>query len=182
MKKILVFIFVPVLIFILTSCGDITLAEEESFVDSFSEFYSEEITYDIIEQESVSVFNSDITVSDEVSADENADKQEITTLSEKTTHITEKTTNETIDASKASETVGATTQANINNVTDNVSISISCSSILNNMDRLKTGKESFVPSDGIILVATSVEIDSGDTVFDVLKKACDKNDIELEYT
>ncbi len=73
MKKILVFIFVPVLIFILTSCGDITLAEEESFVDSFSEFYSEEITYDIIEQESVSVFNSDITVSDEVSADENAE-------------------------------------------------------------------------------------------------------------
>ena len=44
------------------------------------------------------------------------------------------------------------------------------------------GKEYFVPSDGVILPASEVEIKEGDTAFDVLKKVCAANSIQLEYT
>lgn len=64
---------------------------------------------------------------------------------------------------------------------DAVTISITCGEILDNMDKLKKGKEYFVPSDGVILGETSVEIKDGDTVFDVLKSVCERNGIQLEF-
>ena len=61
-------------------------------------------------------------------------------------------------------------------------ISISCSTILNNMDNLTDGKEEFVPSDGWILPATTVEFNEGDSVHDVLKAVCKENGIHMEST
>lgn len=58
-------------------------------------------------------------------------------------------------------------------------ISIECSNILNNMDSLNSEKKEFVPSDGWILKETQVSFKGGDTVFDVLKKVCSKNDIHM---
>ncbi len=71
-------------------------------------------------------------------------------------------------------------------------ISINCSEILSNSDKLKSGKEDFVPSNGEILKAVTVEFESGETVFDILcrvtqsEKCSDKcnycsNGIQLEY-
>ena len=60
-------------------------------------------------------------------------------------------------------------------------ISISCKTILSNMDNLKEGKESLVPSNGVILGSTSVEISDGDSVFDILKKVTRNNGIHMEY-
>ena len=54
-------------------------------------------------------------------------------------------------------------------------ISIDCSTILNNMDKLKNGKEFFVPADGKILKTVTVEFEQGETVFDILKRACANN-------
>lgn len=51
-------------------------------------------------------------------------------------------------------------------------ISISCASVLANSDKLKKEKASFVPKDGIILRETTVEFTPGETVFDILKRAC----------
>ena len=65
---------------------------------------------------------------------------------------------------------------------DSVTIVISCASILENRDKLKKGKESFVPSDGVILPASEIEITEGDTAFDILKKVCADHSIQLEYT
>lgn len=62
------------------------------------------------------------------------------------------------------------------------SISISCSTILSNMDKLKEGKEGLVPSSGVILGSTTVEYEEGDTVFDILKKVTRTNGIHMEYT
>lgn len=61
-------------------------------------------------------------------------------------------------------------------------ISIVCDTILNNLDKLRDGKEAFVPANGVILAASSISISDGDTVFDVLKKACELADIQLEYS
>ncbi|MDI3536138.1 MAG: hypothetical protein PWP30_620 [Eubacteriaceae bacterium] len=59
-------------------------------------------------------------------------------------------------------------------------ISISCATILNNMDNLTAGKESFVPSNGWILYATEVEFTAGESVHDVLKRVCQAYGIHME--
>ena len=60
-------------------------------------------------------------------------------------------------------------------------IMIRCGSILKNMDKLSPGKEKFVPSNGVILSASTVEFREGETVFDVLKRTCSAAGIQLEY-
>ena len=61
-------------------------------------------------------------------------------------------------------------------------IEIRCDTILDNMDELETGKDSYVPADGTVLAATTVSFTDGETVFDVLKRACEQNGIQLEYS
>ena len=60
-------------------------------------------------------------------------------------------------------------------------ISIRCTTILENMSDLTKGKEKYVPSSGIILPVSTVEFRDGESVFDVLKRACDATGIQLEY-
>lgn len=63
-------------------------------------------------------------------------------------------------------------------------ISIECSSILDNWNDLKSSKEEFVPSDGWILYPSEISFTPGDTVFDVLKSACSQAGIQMssKYT
>lgn len=63
-------------------------------------------------------------------------------------------------------------------------ISIECSSILDNWDDLKSSKAEFVPSDGWILYPSEISFTPGDTVFDVLKSACSQAGIQMssQYT
>ena len=62
-----------------------------------------------------------------------------------------------------------------------VSLSIYCDTILNNWDNLDPAKAGYVPASGVILTST-VEMTAGETVFDVLKRACDAFGIQLEYS
>ena len=61
-------------------------------------------------------------------------------------------------------------------------IKISCETILNNKENLREGKESYVPSSGVILSTTTVNFEEGETVFDVLKRVCSSKGIQLEYS
>lgn len=61
-------------------------------------------------------------------------------------------------------------------------IKINCETILNNMENLREGKESYVPSSGVILATTTVNFEEGETVFDVLKRVCSSKGIQLEYS
>ncbi len=61
-------------------------------------------------------------------------------------------------------------------------ITIRCDTILNNMEDLNPEKVGFVPEDGIILYPVQVRFTEGETVFDVLKRACDAAGIQLEYS
>ena len=58
-------------------------------------------------------------------------------------------------------------------------ISIECSTILDNQDDLKETKKEFVPEDGWILPETEVSFTTGDTVFDILKKICGEKGIQI---
>lgn len=58
-------------------------------------------------------------------------------------------------------------------------ISIECSTILNNWDSLKSSKAEFVPEDGWILYSSEVEFTPGETVFDVLKRVCGETGIHM---
>ena len=59
-------------------------------------------------------------------------------------------------------------------------ISISCETILDNMDTCAESKKQFVPEDGVILPTTEVTFSEGESVFDVLQRACKDNKIHME--
>lgn len=56
---------------------------------------------------------------------------------------------------------------------------IECSAILDNMDNLKAGHDSYVPSDGVFLDTYTVTLPSGSTAYDALEKACSDNNIKI---
>ena len=59
-------------------------------------------------------------------------------------------------------------------------ISISCATILDNMDLCAESKRALVPPDGVILPETTVTFSQGESVFDVLQRACRDNGIHME--
>lgn len=61
-------------------------------------------------------------------------------------------------------------------------LTVSCATVLNHMDWLTPGKESVVPSDGVIFARTEVTYYDGESVFDVLKREMRNARIHLEYS
>ena len=61
-------------------------------------------------------------------------------------------------------------------------ISIRCDTLLDHMDSLSMGTASLVPEDGCLLAETLIELQPGDSVFDVLQRATERNDIQLEFS
>jgi hypothetical protein len=69
-------------------------------------------------------------------------------------------------------------------VTDEVSectLSISCATVLNNMDRLKKEKRELIPSDGWIMQPESVTFYEGENVFNVLLRTMKQKKIHMEF-
>ncbi len=60
--------------------------------------------------------------------------------------------------------------------------SISCATILDNMDWLVKEKEELVPEDGWILEPTVVTFYEGESVFNVLLRVCKQQSIHMEYS
>ena len=60
-------------------------------------------------------------------------------------------------------------------------VSIDCSTILDNMDKLKRGKEGLIPSDGILLAKTEVQYEEGDTVFTMLKRELKSRKMHYDF-
>ncbi len=59
--------------------------------------------------------------------------------------------------------------------------SIECSTILNNLKDLKENKVDAVPPNGVIFPAQTVTFYEGESVFDVLKRICSENQIQVQY-
>ena len=81
-------------------------------------------------------------------------------------------------ASTASTTTTSTTTQKVNTVT----LSIRCDTILNNMDKLRANKASFVPANGVIMAARTVTFNEGDTVFTVLQRETRASNIHMEFS
>ena len=66
---------------------------------------------------------------------------------------------------------------------ETVTLSIRCDTVFDNWDKLDKQLRSskYVPSDGVILPETTYVLRQGDTVFDVLNRACRYNKIQMEY-
>ena len=60
-------------------------------------------------------------------------------------------------------------------------LTISCSTILENMDDLTEGKENLVPENGLILPRTAIAISEGETVFTLLQKVTQENKIHMSF-
>lgn len=102
----------------------------------------------------------------------------------------------TLPVTASATTVVTTTQAPATTTAkavDTCSVTITCSTVSDNLDMLKKSKHDFVPSGGVILEKVQVKIKKGDTAFDALKRACSenvcadnckycqKNGVQLEY-
>ena len=61
-------------------------------------------------------------------------------------------------------------------------LTIRCDTILNNMQELESAKAIYVPESGCILPVINVEFTPGETVFDVLNRACKQYGIQIEYS
>ena len=59
-------------------------------------------------------------------------------------------------------------------------LSITCGTILNNMDLCDPDKAAFVPSNGVILGTTTFSFSAGESVFDLLQRVCRDYGIHLE--
>lgn len=60
-------------------------------------------------------------------------------------------------------------------------ISISCATILDNLDKLDPEKVELIPEDGWLLEEVQVSFIEGENVFDVLQRATLENKLHMEY-
>lgn len=92
---------------------------------------------------------------------------------------------------KATTTVKSTTKATAKATTPKPAVKpikkydntctfvIECKTILDNKDKLKKGLEKYIPDDAVIFSKT-VGFDSGESVYDILRRICDENSIQME--
>lgn len=72
-------------------------------------------------------------------------------------------------------------EAKINDRELTCTLSISCSTILDNMEDLDPEKVELIPEDGVIFAAKEVVFKEGESVFDVLKRETKENKIHMEF-
>jgi len=60
-------------------------------------------------------------------------------------------------------------------------LSVTCKSVLNNMDLLPEEKRDIMPSDGIIYYKENIIFEYGETVFDILNREMKNNQIHFEF-
>lgn len=61
-----------------------------------------------------------------------------------------------------------------------MTVSISASALLKNREKLKKGKQAFLPKDGWILVPTQVVLKENDSVYDILVRTTKQAGIQME--
>ena len=97
------------------------------------------------------------------------------------TGAAQKSGSDRLHAMPTPESKAGTSAASAGTVKHTCTISISCASILNNMDNCADGKKDLVPKDGWILKPVTVSFTEGESVFDVLERTCKSNAIHLEF-
>ena len=174
-KRSILNIFICILTVLILTCTGCSAAktDEERWND----------TKNVIDAESVKDETDYSKFDNETEVEENDDKSN----TESTT--SDKSAKDSVNSKSDSSHTNAKQEKENNSneavekepVKKTCTISISCSTILSNMDKLKEGKEGIVPKSGVILGSVNVEFEEGDTVFDILKKVTRNNGIHMEY-
>ena len=117
-----------------------------------------------------------------------ADQSTPTTPEEDTSNTAAPTSNGKKDDSKKNDqktednnTPAPTPEQKPDSKKNTVTITIRCDTAVNNGMHLESKWAGIVPASGVILPVTTVEIEEGDTVFDVLSYVCDKYKIHISY-
>ncbi|MCH5320730.1 MAG: DUF4430 domain-containing protein [Eubacterium sp.] len=105
-----------------------------------------------------------------------------TSISSKTT--TKATTKKTTPTKSSTTTTkkSTTKKQTTTSSTITCSVTVECKSVLGNMDNLKAGHESYVPSDGYIINGYTVTIPNGSTAYDAVKTACDRQGVSMNVS
>lgn len=165
-KKITALLLTAVLCLCFASCVNNTSVKsnsndessaEQTTTSSFSAQGEEETTEASNEKE------------ESTAKEETADSSKVTTKQNKSEKTTVQST------AKPTTTVKSTTSKKEITCT----LTIECTAIKSNMNDLKPGHKKYVPQDGYILNNYTCAVNSGDTVFDILEKACEDNSIIL---
>ena len=69
----------------------------------------------------------------------------------------------------------------IGDTTGTCTLSVSCSDVLENMDRLNPDKAELIPADGYIFPPTEVSFNEGESVFNVLRRTMKERGIHMEF-
>ena len=155
------------------------ISVEESTVSEISEISVEESLVSEISE--ISVEESNVSEVSEISVEESlvSEVSEISVEESKVSEVSEISVEESL-VSEISE-ISVEESSFIGNKTV-CTVSISCSTLLNNLDRVKKNKLSVIPSDGWILTGINAQFSEGESVFDVTKRVCMENKIPFEFT
>jgi hypothetical protein len=85
-------------------------------------------------------------------------------------------------ASPEEETTAPTQAAETDDTAYTCTVSISCATVLDNLDLCDPDKVELIPEDGWVLRPVTVSFAEGDTAFDVLARVCREEKIHMEYT
>ena len=153
------------------------ISVEESIISEISEISVEESI--ISEVSEISVEESIVSEISEISVEESI-VSEVSEIS-----VEESVVSEVSEISVEESVVSEVSEMSVEEISESktaCTISISCSTLLNNLDRVKKNKLSVIPSDGWILTAVNAGFNDGESVFDVTKRICMENKIPFEFT
>ena len=187
--------------------GSSVITSEATAITETTATTTTEVTTSVITTESTTAYTTT-----EATTTEATTKPTITTATSTSTTTTEKpattkpntakpvTTKPTtakFATTKPTTTKPATTVPTTQTTTEikkYCTVKIECNTIYDNIGKLKIGKNAFLPTNGIILNNVQVELEGGESAFDVIKKACEENvctdkckyckasGVQIEYT
>ena len=180
MKKFNILICILMVLFTLTACGG-----------------TEEVTEDTTAVPTTVTTTLPPSTTEAVTESTTATTTEVTTTvattSVTTTQATTIYTTTKEVTTKPTTTVVPTTQTTTESK-DYCTVRIECNTIYDNLSKLKSGKQTFLPTSGVIIDNVKVELNGGESAFDVIKKACEENvctdsckyckasGVQIEYT
>ena len=165
-KRITALLLTAVLCLCFASCVNNTSVKSNINHESSAE---QTTTSSFLTQEEEGTTEASQEKEESTAKEETADSSKVTTKQNKSEKTTVQST------AKPTTTVKSTTSKKEITCT----LTIECTAIKSNMHDLKPGHKKYVPQDGYILSGYTCTVNSGDTVFDILEKACDDNSIIL---
>ena len=161
------------------------LSYSKSYVICFTAAEIEEVIT-VREEEKQAAQQAQMLLIEQAKADLEKEQEDYDKKSQSTTASTQSgADSSTTSIDSASTGSGSSDEDTSSESTDTYSyctIEIRCDTILDNMENLAAGKSGYVPSNGVILSTSRIEFSEGETVFEVLKRACSRAGIQLEYS